>query len=238
MNQPEVLKQAFVLGLYRAAREVGIEKTAGFWDIAGKIPFLGKAMPAARFGLFGGGPIGNKFSPMSQKYVRDTLMSGSITGAMNVATGDSETPWYERAAKGWLGGAASGLAFRGGIEGVRGGLSRLGRSGMLNRAAPNFSRRLTQAVDLKNPATSTIGGIIRGAKSGPLGESAKRLGMYALGGVPMVAGSMWAAGKGEEMASHAMGGGLSGPAKATGVAAPAIRSAYRQMSPYRGMYTY
>jgi len=241
MNQPEVLKQAFVLGLYRAAKEVGIEKTAGFWDAAARIPFVGKAAPAVRFGLFGTGPLSNKFSPTAQKYIRDTLIGGSLSGGMNLAMGDKETPWTQRLGEGWLGGAASGLAFRAGIHGARSGLSRLGQSQWLGNRAPNLAQRLTQATDLSNPGHSTIGGIWRHATSGhagSVGEAGKRLGMYTLAGAPIAAGGFWLSGKGEGAASGLMNSGTPIPPQMSGVPAPSIQSPYHPTSPFNKMYRY
>lgn len=218
----ELLKQAFILGVIRAARDAGIEKTAVPGMISNwlsKIPVLG--------GLAKGyGSAVSKFSPTAQKYIRDTMFGGGLVGGMNVAFGDKETPWYQRAATGALGGAAGGFASRAGIEGARGIMGRMGKSQWLNTKAPNFASRLQKATS-QNPAFSTHGGIWQYAKSGPgtMGETAKRYGMYALTGAPMAAASIMVGNKGQSMAEGAFGGGAAGGmARAGEAAAPGIRA--------------
>ena len=236
MSQQELLKQAFVLGVIRAISETGIEKTAIMpllRTLASKaLPTASKALPAAtnaaRFATYGGGPLAEKFSPVAKKYISDTLTGGALGAAGDVLGGDKTKPWYERAGRGWLGGAVSGAAFRGGIEGGRNLLGRAGRSQWLGNQAPNFAKRLTSFTS-QDPGHSTIGGIWNYAKGGgTVPETAKRLGVYALGGAPLVASGYLAGDKGSALATKAMGGGGEGSAAAGAAAAAMHPSAAMQ----------
>jgi hypothetical protein len=246
MNE-ELLKQAFVLGVIRASRDAGLEKTAvpNFLKYIGNARnkgqgVLGKALSAGRMGTYGGGPWHDALVASVPKgaksYLRDTLFGAGTGGAMNALAG-GEDPWYERYARGALGGAAGGLAFRGSIEGTRGLMGVASRRKWLGSHAPDFAKRLGSFAK-QDKAHSTLGGIMQYAKSGPgtMGESAKRFGMYAAGGVPLAAAGFIGGAKGEGAASSLLGGGVSPEAQAAGVAAPAVASAYRQFPTARYAY--
>ncbi|PIX39962.1 MAG: hypothetical protein COZ56_16010 [Armatimonadetes bacterium CG_4_8_14_3_um_filter_58_9] len=248
-RQELLLKQAHALGVIRAGRDAGLEKAAfgqylsNAWSL-GK-GALGKVLSAGRAVTYGGGPMAEammkKFpaGAVGKKMFRDALMGGALGGTLNVATGDSETPWYERYGRGALGGAIGGAAFRGGIEGTRRLMGMAGRSKWLGSHTPGFAKRMADFAAQK-PGVSRIGDIARYAKSGPgtMGETGKRLGMYALGGIPLAAGGMYAGAKGEQFASGLIGGGISPAAETAGVAGPAAATAFRGLSPTGAQYVY
>lgn len=239
MSQQELLKQAYELGVMRAAQDAGLEKEAflqylkGAWTL-GK-GALGKVLDAGRLATYGGGPMAERItkslatSPTAQSAVRQALMGGAFGGTLNVAFGDSSTPWYKRYVQGALPGVAAGAAMGGAAGGVRKLWGMAGQTKWLGARAPNFARRLTD-IAARNPETSTWKGLWQYAKGpkGTLGEAAKRYGTYALTGVPMIAGGLLASTAAEGIASRIMGREASPAARIGMRAAPAMAAPFQR----------
>lgn len=212
MSDYAMLQIAYLRGASQAIDEDSNEKTAGVGLLN-----LGK------FLLYGGGQLAQKGGRVA-KFMSPMMLGGTFGGVSNVM-GGGEGPWYARFGKGYLGGMAGGLGAAVGAKAMTRGLGALGKSGLMRKYAPNFGARLTQAVTggagmggrqtLSNifAATKPVAGAARN-----WGETAKRLGMWGLAAVPVVAGIAGGSAVAEDMFNKGIGGGTQQSALPPGAA--------------------